>query len=227
MKWMNDRRHELCGRYKKGFLIFVICVFITILSAFGTWLLTKDLYDQQAADRWSDTADDYAQISCFYPIAMELDDFGFLSLHHSVEEALTTASIAAESENADLFADAYSVTGKIQISSENADKEVNVVGVSDSFFLFHPVQLLAGSYFDENMVMKDGVILDEDTAFQLYGSQDIVGKTVFIGGNPYYVRDVASRDTSYFAKKAGLSEAVCFVPIETLLTHGTIVGSYT
>ena len=227
MKWMNDRRHELCGRYKKGFLIFVICVFITILSAFGTWLLTKDLYDQQAADRWSDTADDYAQISCFYPIAMELDDFGFLSLHHSVEEALTTASIAAESENADLFADAYSVTGKIQISSENADKEVNVVGVSDSFFLFHPVQLLAGSYFDENMVMKDGVILDEDTAFQLYGSQDIVGKTVFIGGNPYYVRGVASRDTSYFAKKAGLSEAVCFVPIETLLTHGTIVGSYT
>ena len=227
MKWMNDRWHELCGRYKKGFLTFIICVLVTVITAVGTWLITKDLYDQQATDRWADTADDYAQISCFYPISMELTDFGFLSLHHSVEEALTAASIVAESEKTELFADAYSVTGKIKISSENTEKEVNVVGVSDSFFLFHPVHLLTGSYFDENMIMRDGVILDEDTAFQLYGSEDIVGKTVYIAGNPYYVRGVSAREDSYFAKKAGLSEPVCYVAVDTLKTHGTIVGSYT
>ncbi len=227
MKWMTDRWHELCGRYKKGFLIFAICVLITVLTAVGTWLVTKDLYDQQATDRWADKADDFAQISCFYPISMELSEFGFLSLHHSVEEALTAASLTAESTDADLFADAYSVTGKIHISTENTGKEVNVVGVSDSFFLFHPVRLLTGSYFDENMIMKDGVILDEDTAFRLYGSEDIVGKTVYIGGNPYYIRGVAARDEGFFAKKAGLSEPVCYVSVDTLKTHGTIVGSYT
>lgn len=227
MKWMMQRRQELCGRYKKGFLIFGICVFIIVLSATGTWLATKNLYDQQAAGRWAENADDYAQISCFYPISMELSDFGYLSLHHAVEEALTVASLTAEAANADLFADAYSVTGKLHISTENAGKEVNVVGVSDSFFLFHPIRLLAGSYFDENMIMKDGVILDEDTAFLLYGSEDVVGMPVYIGNMQYYIRGVAARDDSYFSKKAGLAEAVCFVSADALKTHGTIEGSYT
>ena len=158
MKWMNDRWQELCGHYKKGFLTFVICVLLLLVCAVTTWFLTKDLYDQQATKRWADKADDYAQISCFYPVSTELSDFGFLSLHHSVDEALTKASLASETVGADLFADAYSVTGKLHISTDNAGKEVNVVGVSDAFFLFHPIRLLAGSYFDENMIMKDAEI---------------------------------------------------------------------
>ena len=227
MRWMKQRWLELCGRYKKSFLTFLICVLIVILSALGTWLVTKNLYDQQAAKRWADKADDYAQISCFYPISMEMSEFGFLSLHHSIEEALTAASLTAESANADLFADAYSVTGKLQISTDNGAKEVNVVGVSDSFFLFHPIRLLTGSYFDENMIMKDGVILDEETAFYLYGSEDVVGMPVYIGNVQYYIRGVAARDDGYFAKKAGLSEAVCYVSVDTVKTHGTVMGSYT
>ena len=227
MKWMIQVWHELCSHYRKGFLTFVICVFIVALSVTGTWLVTKDLYDQQATERWAQNSQDYAQISCFYPVSMELSAFGYLSLHHSVEEALTKASIASEAENAEAFADAYSVTGKLHISSENAGKEVNVVGVSDSFFLFHPVRLLSGSYFEEDMIMKDGVILDEDTAFLLYGSEDVVGMPVYIGNTPYYIRGVAARDDGYFAKKAGLSEAVCFVSVDTLEAYGVIEGSYT
>lgn len=227
MKWMMQRWQELRGRYRKGFLIFVICVLLFLLSTTGAWLTTKNLYDQQATVRWADKAEDFAQISCFYPISMELSDFGYLSLHHNVEEALINASMTAEVQDADLFADAYSVTGKMNLSTENAAKEVNVIGVSDSFFLFHPVQLLNGSYFDENMIMKDGVILDEETAFLLYGSDDVVGMPVYIGDIPYYIRGVAVRDDSYFARKAGLSQPVCFVSVDTLKTHGTIEGSYT
>ena len=217
----------MCGRYRKGFLTFVICVLASLVSTICIWLTTKNLYDQQATGRWADKAEDFAQISCFYPISMELSDFGYLSLHHSVEEALVNASITAEGQGADLFVDAYSVGGKMHFSTENAAKEVNVVGVSDSFFLFHPVHLLNGSYFDENMIMKDGVILDEETAFLLYGSNDVVGMPVYIGDIPYYIRGVAKRDDSYFAKKAGLSEPVCFVMADTLKTYGTIEGSYT
>jgi len=227
MKWMMQRRQELCGRYRKGFLTFLICVLLIALSAFGTWNATRTLYDQQAAERWSDTKEDYAQISCFYPVSDTLDDFGYLSLHHAVEEALLKASLAAKEPDADLFADAYSVSGKLYISTENAGKEVNVLGVSDSFFLFHPVHLLTGAYFDENMLMKDGVILDEETAFLLYGSDDVVGMPVYIGNMQYYIRGVAARDDSYFAKKAGLSEPVCYVAVDALKTHGTIEGSYT
>lgn len=226
MNWLAARWQELTGRYRKGFLVFILCILLLVVSTFGTWLSTKNLYDQQAADRWSEEAE-YAQISCFYPISMVLSDFDFQSLHHAVEDALKNASIEAETETAKVFVDAYSVSGTMNFSTENHEMEVKAVGVSDNFFLFHPLKLLSGAYFDENMIMKDGVILDEDAAFQLYGSNDVIGMPVYIGNVPYYIRGVVAKDDGYFAKKAGLDTSVCYVPVETLETYGVIEGSYT
>lgn len=223
--WMS-RWQELTGRYKKGFLTCVVCILLVIVSTLGTWLATKNLYDQQMAKRWA-KEEEYAQISCFYPVSMALSDFDFLSLHHSIKEALEKESITSYSEDAKVFVDAYSVSGKITISTEGSNKEVNVVGVSDNFFLFHPLEMLSGAYLDESMLMKDGVILDEEAAFALYGSNDIVGMRVYIGGAPFYIRGVAALDDGYYAKKAGLSSSVCYVPIEVLETYGEVIGSYT
>lgn len=227
MRWLKARFHELRGPYRKGFLACIICVFLWILATLLAHFLIRNLYDQQVAKRWAANKEEYTQISCFYPVSKVLSDFEFQSLHHAVEDALTKASLVAHTENAKLFADAYSVSGKMMISTENYGTEVKVVGVSESFFLFHPIKLLAGSYFDDSMIMKDGVILDEDMAFKLYGSNDIVGMPVYIGNEPYYIRGVVERENGYFAKKAGLSEAVCYVSMETLNKHGIIEGSYT
>ena len=221
MKWLNARWQELTGRYKKGFFLWIFCVFLFGISILCTWLVTKNLYDQQAADRWSKETE-YAQISCFYPVSMALSEFDFLSLHHKMEDALKAESMEAASEGAKLFVDAYSVSGKLTMFTESQQMEVTAVGVSDEFFLFHPLELLAGSYFDENMIMKDGVILDETAAFRLYGSNDVVGMPIFIGNSPYYIRGVAALDDSYFAKKAGLSSSVCFVTMETMEKQGFV-----
>lgn len=226
MKWLNARWQELTGRYKKGFFLWIVCVFLFGISILCTWLVTKNLYDQQAADRWSKETE-YAQISCFYPVSMALSEFDFLSLHHKVEDALKAESMEAASEGAKLFVDAYSVSGKLTMFTESQQMEVTAVGVSDEFFLFHPLELLSGAYFDENMIMKDGVILDETAAFRLYGSNDVVGMPIYIGNSPYYIRGVVALDDGYFAKKAGLSTSVCFVAVETLEKHGQIEGSYT
>lgn len=226
MKWFTLRWQELTCRYRKGFLTFIFCVLLFCISTLGTWFVTKDLFDQQAASRWS-VQTEYAQLSCFYPISMPLSDFEFQSLHHAVEDGLKKASIETEAESAKLFVDAYSVSGTLNIASQNHEMEVNVVGVSDNFFLFHPVTLLQGAYFDENMIMKDGVILDEDAAFQLYGSNDVVGMPLYIGNAQYYIRGVVGKDNSYFAKKAGLTSSICYVAVDTLEKYGVTEGSYT
>lgn len=226
MNWFMLKWRELTCRYRKGFLTFIICVLLFGISTLGTWLITKNLYDQQAALRWSSETE-YAQLSCFYPISQSLSDFEFQSLHHAVEDGLKKASIEEKSESGKLFVDAYSVSGTLNIASPNQEMKVNVVGVSDNFFLFHPVTLLQGSYFDENMIMKDGVILDEDAAFQLYGSNDVVGMPLYIGNAQFYIRGVAAKDNSYFAKKAGLTSSTCYAAVETLENYGLIEGSYT
>ena len=226
MKWLAKIWQELSGRYRAGFLICIISSILFFMATLLNWFAIKDLYDQQAAKRWSQE-DDYAQLSCFYPSSMQPTDYDFQSLYHSIEKELINASMEKKTENAKLFVDAYSVSGTLSLSSENSSMEVKAVGVTDHFFLFHPVTLLAGAYFDEAMLMKDGIILDEEAAFILYGSNDVVGMPVYIGNKPYYIRGVIEREDGYFAKKAGLDTSVCFVYMETLLQHGGVDGSYT
>ncbi len=226
MKWLAKQWQELCGRYRAGFIICIISMFLFLVATLLNWLTLKDLYDQQAARRWSEESD-YAQLSCFYPSSIQPTDYDFLSLYHSIEKELINASMEKASENAKLFVDAYSVSGVLPISSENSSMEVKAVGVTDNFFLFHPLTLLSGSYFDDAMVMKDGIILDEEAAFQLYGSNDVVGMPVYIGNTLYYIRGVIEKENGYFSKKAGLDTSVCFVHIETLQKYGSVQGSYT
>ena len=219
-------RLDLFTRYRNGFIIWVFCLLLFTTATFVSWVSRQDLYDQQAATRWSKD-NDYAQLSCFYPVTEQPTDYDFQSLHHSIEEALKNASIESEIEGAKLFIDTYSMTGLVTLSTENADMEVKAVGVTELFFQFHPVTLLEGSYFDENMLMKDGIILDEEAAFTLYGSNNVVGMPVFIGNAQYYIRGVVEQDDGYFSKKAGLDSSVCYVPAETLLNMGVVEGSYT
>jgi len=89
------------------------------------------------------------------------------------------------------------------------------------------VTLLAGSYFDEEMLMEDGIILDEDAAFQLYGSNDVVGMPVYIGDQSFYIRGVVERAVGYLEEAAGLESSLCYVPVQTLLELGVVEGSYT
>ena len=217
---------DLTKRYRAGFFIWLICLLIFCVATFFSWYSRQDLYDQQAAARWSD-ADDYAQLSCFYPITENPTDYDFQSLYHSIEEALQGASMEKENELAKLFVDAYSVTGSLTLSTDNGTMEVNAAGVTENFFLFHPVTLLTGSYFDEEMLMEDGIILDEDAAFQLYGSNDVVGMPVYIGNQSFYIRGVVERAAGYLEEAAGLSSSLCYVPVQTLLELGVVEGSYT
>lgn len=217
---------DLTERYRRGFVIWIISVAVFCVVTLLSWWNRHDLYDQQAAARWS-KEDDYAQLSCFYPITQSPTDYDFQSLYHTIEDALNSASMEKENELAKLFVDAYSVTGTLTLSTDNGTMEVNAAGVTDNFFLFHPVTLLEGSYFDEEMLMDDGIILDEDAAFQLYGSNDVVGMPVYIGSNSYYIRGVVQRATGYLEEAAGLDSSLCYVPVQTLLEMGQIEGSYT
>ena len=217
---------DLTERYRVGFLVWIISLVVFCAVTLLSWWNRHDLYDQQAAARWSEE-DDYAQLSCFYPITQNPTDYDFQSLYHAIEDALDNASIEKENELAKLFVDAYSVIGKLTLSTDNGTMEVNAAGVTENFFLFHPVALLEGSYFDEEMLMDDGIILDEDAAFQLYGSNDVVGMPVYIGSKSFYIRGVVERATGYLEEASGLESSLCYVPVQTVLELGQIEGSYT
>lgn len=201
-----------------------------VISLTGFLILTlwcngkiNNLSDQQAAKRWS-KENGYAQVSVFIARESVIDDFQIRSFENQLETALSEAAVENENENARLYVDAYSAQGKITIISEQSTLEANAIGIGGDFFFFHPLQLVSGRYFSGVELMQDFVILDEEAAWQLFGSNNIEGMSVMIGGVPHYVAGVIKRETGHFAESAGLQSTVIYVSNDTLTNYGTTEG---
>ena len=102
-----------------------------------------------------------------------------------------------------------------------------MVGVGGEFFQFHPQKIVSGAMFSENNLMKDGIILDEDTAWQLFGSSDVAGMQVMIGEVPHFVTGVVERAQGRLQKAAGLEKPICFLSLESLEEYGVPKGGFT
>lgn len=180
---------------------------------------------QNMAARWS-SEKNFAQISCFFSVNAGITQDRILEFEHSVDGALRDASVTQESENpgARLWADAYSADGKIYLSSGRTTLEADAIGIGGDFFLFHPLKLLSGSYFSGNDLMQDYCVIDQDAAWQLFGSNDVAGMTVNIGGVPHVVTGVVERPQGRLEEAAGLDGTLVFVSYGTLKELGNCNG---
>lgn len=167
-----------------------------------------------------------AQVSCFFSPNAKITQDSIESFEHSLDNALKEASIEQDSPNpgARLWADAYSADGTIVLSTDKGSVEADALGIGGDFFLFHPLQLLSGSYFSGNDLMQDYVVLDEDAAWQLFGSNDVAGMTVNIGGKPHLVIGVVECPDGRLYEAAGLDGVRVFVSYETLSAYGKSGG---
>ncbi len=181
------------------------------------------LKDQQAAKRWSREGG-FAQVSVFVARESAVDDFQIRSFENQLESALSEAAVVKEEEDSRLFIDAYCAQGSITVVSEQSTLEADAIGIGGNFFFFHPLQLVSGRYFSGDELMQDFIILDEEAAWQLFGSSDIEGMSVMIGGVPHYVAGVIKRETGRFAENAGLKKTVIYVSDDTLSAYGTSEG---
>lgn len=128
----------------------------------------------------------------------------------------------------DIYASCYSAQGIVSITFENrtADR-VNALGVGGDFFVIHPLSLIAGSFFDDSNLMKDGIVIDEELAWQLFGSSDVIDQMVTIGGIPHYIRGVVRKDTGRIRRAAGLDESYVYMSYDSLSRYGEILSGRT
>lgn len=180
---------------------------------------------QNMALRWAEDGD-ASQISCFFSREAGITEYNLINFEHALDTALEEASIVNDSDNpsARLWADAYSASGKVTISSKRGTVEVSAVGVGGDFFLFHPLKLLEGSYFSGSDLMQDHIVIDEDVAWQLFGSNDVDGQMVTIGGVPHMIAGVIRRENGRIADAAGLSSSIAYVSYSTLEQYGISYG---
>lgn len=229
-----DRMIEL--KYIKKYVQWICAAvsFIIFLVLLGiSNHMAGSLLSQTVSKRWSSEGG-VAQVSCFFSVNSDITKDSIEEFEHSVDGILKEESITLEtaddgdgqqkSESARLWADAYSADGKISISSDRASVSAAAIGIGGDFFLFHPLQLINGAYFSGNDLMQDYCVLDEDAAWQLFGSNDIAGQMVTIGGVPHIVTGVIKRPDGKLSEAAGLSETVVYVSYDTLEQYGTNNG---
>lgn len=185
------------GRIKLRHLIIsgvsVICTIASLILFFICRSQINDLDHQQMAQRWSQDGG-YSQVSVFYTYNAGFTSERLPELRHNIDLKLINASIEGSYEER-TWLDCYSVSKSLTLSTESGKTSANTVyGVGGDYFQFHPLRLVSGSYFAESDLMHDLVIIDELTAWNLFGSNNCVGMTVEIMDMPYIVCGVVQAD---------------------------------
>ncbi len=200
-----------------------VVIFLILMAVIGKMAASQQ--SQQMASRWSEKKD-AAQISCFFSVDSGIDLDQIQTFEHSVDGILTEAAIKQESENpgARLWADAYSAAGSVTITSDRGSVQTDAIGIGGDFFLFHPMTLVSGSYFSGNDLMQDYCVIDQDVAWQLFGSSNVAGMMVYISGIPHIVMGVVERPHGRFAEAAGLDGTMVYLSYDSLSKYGSCSG---
>lgn len=219
MKWLNRFSRKAKVTAVVALAAAVILLALSALAAH----IKRIPVSQNMVSRW-DSDGGYSQISVFYAKEARPDAMRLKSFEYSLPGAFVEGGIEEPSENARMWVSAYSGDGRIQVTGNKGSIDTAAVGVGGDFFLFHPFKLLYGSYFSGSDLMQDGIIIDEDAAWQLFGAYDVAGMTVTIGGVPHYVAGVIRRDDSMMDKKAGTDKMTVYLSYDSLSRYGSTEG---
>lgn len=204
-------------QYRKILIVAVMLIAILLLEGIGHGL-TNQLSTQSLNETWSQE-EKFAQISCFFEEEAGIDETKIMPLRQNIVTAMQEASIDTDIKNGRSWVDAYSAEGELTLMSEQSSMTARAYGVSEDFFLFHPMKLLSGNYFGIEDGNHDGVILDENVAWQLFGSSNVTGLNVEINGIAYVVRGVIKNDKGLFSEKVGEDIPSVYVAFDVLEAH--------
>ncbi len=204
-------------------ILSVVLALISIASFTGMGIISNLLDSQKQAERWAgDSKENFAQLTCYLPADEKIKLSDVYSIRTNAVTRMKEAAIEVDNEST-LFVDAWSTTGKATVSSGLGKGDVSVIAVGGNFFDFHPIRLISGNYISEKDLMKDRVLLDEDTAWLLFGGTDLQGLEMRINGIPFVVSGVIEREQDFASKKAYTSGMGIYMSYDaySLLYEGT------
>lgn len=184
---------------------FIIAAVLLLLSGLCAWRygsLAASLPSQQAAQRWrGDNETAFAQVSCFMPVGAAVSEEEIYKFRSDMLAKLTEASFEVSADTP-LIHDAWSGSGRANISNGQRRGEVRVTAVGGHYFDFHPIELISGSYLSPDDLMEDRVLLDRDCAWLLFGGEELEGMSFEINGQPFYVAGVIEREQDPYSREA-------------------------
>lgn len=179
-----------------------VLIFAFILVSCAAKKEREPLYSQQAAFRWDRSAEDYAQVSMFASPERNLQKEDIEGIRNSIMAALAKESFEKREKGARLWIDAYSGECEVEVRKDWNTLTATAVGVGNDFFLFHPMEFLSGNGISSEDENPNRMILDENIAWALFGSNDIVGMQVWMGDEVFTVAGVVAVEEDELSRLA-------------------------
>lgn len=203
----------------------LVCLILLLVISLYKNSKINSLYDQNAAKDWVKDSKSGSQVSAFIYFGTKVDDNMINDIRYYCATELakvmdTTQYDETEDPLDGPFTYAYSGTGTVDLVTSliegDSYKDISAIGVGGDFFLFHPVSLAVGRYFDSSDADADSIILDSYTANRLFGSYDCLDAEILIKNIPHYVRGVYDPSEDSFYQNGGGKNGYIFVPYKTL-----------
>ncbi|MBR6402897.1 MAG: ABC transporter permease [Eubacterium sp.] len=195
-----------------GIIIISVIAFASVL--FMEKQRLDKSYSQLAYVRWAGNGDGsgYSQVSVFYD---EKDSPGLdeiKKMRNEINQKLREDALLDSDGQGKVWTDAYSAVKDISIRKDTDSIQVKAYLVGGDFFQIHPIKLKSGNYPDTEDLQ---ILLDENAAWNLFGSSDIEGLKVWIDDAVFTVSGVvAYEDTGLNYMAIGNRDTV-YIPYET------------
>ncbi len=154
----------------------------------------RRLSSQQMAKRWEAGDTPYAQVSVFLAPQQFMREDRVGEIRSSLMGKLSKDSYDVRQETPRLWIDSYFGECPLTVRRENKTQSVTAAGVGGDFFQFHPMELLSGSYISGQDVNRDRIVVDRDFAWNMFGSNDIVGMQVMVNETYYTIVGVVAAE---------------------------------
>lgn len=216
-----------------------------IFSAVQIALLKAPQYDQYAAERWSaDSGKDYRQVSIiarsqlqgvglpplFIDSGVSLNKSMIAELRTTLETLISSSGGQDKKNGSDekkvagtrKWVDAYYtdarayMQGMIDGEDVGTGAEATVTGIAGNYYLFHPRELLAGSFLTEATLEPQNIVLNEQLAWLIFKSTDVVGQAIRVGSREFTIIGVVREPDGKADQTAGMDKPRAYIYFDEL-----------
>lgn len=180
-----------------GISAIIFAVSLALLGIFELIVMSisSNIDFINAGDRWSADGERFAVITLYTEQGDTLSEDQIGAWARSVDSSLLEASIAPENENARSWAYTYAFEETLNVMGPRASASAQTIAAGGDFFVFHPLEFIYGAPFLNDSSLPNGVVLDEDLAWKLFGAVNIIGMEMTIEETPFTVVGITRRES--------------------------------
>lgn len=166
--------------------------------------MTADIRELDAGARWTSDGSPYATIALYTDTATAFDRSTVEKYAYAITNALLTASIDSP-EGGSIWTYSYYGEQSTSVTGPKGSSAAEMQFVGGSYFTFHPLHFLYGAPFSYDSTLPDGVVIDEDLAWRVFGAIDVIGMELTWNGRSFTVCGIVQkeRDTEAYKKAYG------------------------